>query len=127
MKNEQELIFRNETFQIIGAAMEVHKILGPGFLEAVYHEAMEIELTARKIPFESHKKLRIPYKSHILKQHYEADFLVYDKIIVEIKALDTLITKHHAQVLNYLKATKKRVGLLINFGEMSLVNKRFIL
>lgn len=127
MTNEQELIFRNETYQIIGAAMEVHKILGPGFLEAVYHEAMEIELTARKIPFESHKKLKIPYKTQILKQPYEADFLVYDKIIVEIKALESLITKHHAQVLNCLKATKKKVGLLMNFGEMSLVSKRFIL
>jgi len=127
MKEEKELVFRNETYQIIGAAMEVHKVLGPGFLEAVYHEAMEIELTVRKIPFESHKKLKIPYKSHILKQPYEADFLVFNEIIVEIKALETLITKHHAQVLNYLKATKKKVGLLMNFGEMSLVNKRFIL
>ena len=127
MKDEQELVFRNETYQIIGAAMEVHKVLGPGFLEAVYHEAMEIELTARKIPFESHKALKIPYKNHILKKPYEADFLVFNEIIVEIKALETLITKHHAQVLNYLKATKKKVGLLMNFGEMSLVHKRFIL
>jgi GxxExxY protein len=127
MKDEKELIFRNETYQIIGAAMEVHKILGPGFLEAVYHEAMEIEFIARSIPFESHKKLKIPYKSHILKQPYEADFLVFNEIIVEIKALEALITKHHAQILNYLKATEKKVGLLMNFGEMSLVNKRFIL
>jgi len=124
---KEELIFRDKTYKIIGTALEVHKILGPGFLEAVYHEAMEIEFTERKILFESHKLLKIPFKSHILKQPYEADFLVYDEIIVEIKALDQLIGKHHAQVINYLKATKKKVGLLINFGEESLVWKRFVL
>ena len=97
MEIKEELIFRDKTYKIIGTALEVHKILGPGFLEAVYHEAMEIEFSERQIPFESHKLLKIPFKSHILKQPYEADFLVYDEIIVEIKALDQLIGKHHAQ------------------------------
>ena len=127
MGKVQDLLYKEEVYQIVGAAMEVHGILGPGFLEAVYHEALEIEFTERLIPFESHKLLKIPYKSHILRQPYEADFLVFEKIIVEIKALDKLISKNEAQIINYLKATKIKVGLLINFGEESLVWKRFIL
>ena len=127
MKAAGEYLFSDKTRNIIGAAIEVHKVLGPGFLEAVYHEALEIELGLRSIPFESHKRLQIPYKSNILAQPYEADFLIYNEIIVEIKALDKLIGKHHAQVLNYLKATGKKVGLLFNFGETSLITKRFVL
>lgn len=127
MSGAGEYLFKEETGNIIGAAIEVHNVLGPGFLEVVYHEALEIELGLRKIPFESHKRLQIPYKTRILAQPYEADFIVYNEIIVEIKALDQLIGKHHAQVLNYLKATKKRVGLLFNFSETSLTTKRFVL
>ena len=124
MENKRKYLFKDETYKVIGVALEVHNILGPGFLEAGYHEAMEIEMGLRNIPFESHKALKIPYKDRILKQPYEADFLVYKEIIVEIKAADQLIGKHQAQVLHYLKATKKKVGLLINFGEESLKNKK---
>ena len=107
--------------------MEVHRILGPGFLEAVYQEALEIELSLRGIPYESYKRLKIQYKERYLKQGYEADFLVFEKIIVEIKAADKLISKNEAQILNYLTATKLKLGVLINFGEESLVWKRFVL
>lgn len=127
MNEESKFPLKEKTYEIIGAALEVHKILGPGFLEAVYHEALEIEFDLRGIPYESHRPIKIPYKERILDQPYEADFLVYSEIIVEIKALNQLIGKHHAQVINYLKATKIKVGLLINFGEMSLVWKRFVL
>ena len=122
-----ELLLKDEVYAIIGAAMEVHSVLGPGFLEAVYHEAMEIELRERGIPFESHKKLRILYKGHLLEKEYEADMVCYGQIVVELKALDRLTSREEAQLLNYLKATDLRVGLLINFGSTGKLEwKRFI-
>ena len=127
MGKVQDLLYKEEVYQIIGAAMEVHRILGPGFLEAVYQEALEIEFSLRGIPYESYKRLKIQYKERYLKQGYEADFLVFEKIIVEIKAADKLISKNEAQLLNYLTATKLKLGVLINFGEESLVWKRFVL
>jgi len=127
MEKVEGLLYKDEVYQIIGAAMEVHKVLGPGFLEAVYQEALEIEFILRGIPFESYKNLKIPYKESVLKKCYEADFVVFEKIIVEIKALDSIISKNKAQIINYLKATKLRLGVLINFGEESLVWKRFVL
>ena len=111
-----ELLLKNEVFAIVGATMAVYNELGPGFLEAVYHEALEIELTERGIPFESHKDLHIIYKGRTLKKEYEADFVCYGQIVVEIKAIDHLTGKDEAQLLNYLKATSLHVGLLINFG-----------
>ena len=127
MKSDGELLFKEEVYAIIGAAIEVHKELGPGFLEAVYHEAMEIELTSRNIPFESYKKLLIRFKEFQLKKEYEADFVCYDKIIVEIKALDVVAGKEEAQLLHYLKTTGFRIGLLINFGSVGALEwKRYI-
>ena len=111
-----ELLLKDEVFAIVGAAMAVYNELGPGFLEAVYHEALEIEFAARGIPFESHQSLRIIYKGRTLKKGYEADFVCYQQIVVEIKAIDRLTGKDEAQLLNYLKATGLHVGLLINFG-----------
>jgi GxxExxY protein len=111
-----ELLYKDEVYQIIGAAIEVHRELGPGFLEAVYQEAFEIELTGRGIPFEAQKSLTIKYKGRQLKKEYIADLVCYDKIIVELKAIDRLSSRETAQVLNYLKATGLRVGLAINFG-----------
>jgi GxxExxY protein len=111
-----ELIFKEEVYEIIGAAIEVHRELGEGFLEAIYQEAMEIELEERKIPFESQKTLPVHYKLRRLKKEYQADLICYDKIIVELKALDKLSKKEESQILNYLKATGMRVGVLINFG-----------
>ena len=109
------LIFKEEVYAIIGAAMAVHTELGSGFLEAVYQEALEIELAERSIPFEAIKTLKIYYKEHLLNKTYCADLVCYDQIIVELKALDRLTSSEEAQLLNYLKATQKQLGLLINF------------
>jgi GxxExxY protein len=123
-----ELIYREETFAILGAAIEVHRELGSGFLEAVYQEAMEIELGNRKIPFEPRKALTIAYKSYSLRKSYETDLECYEKIIVELKALDLLSGKEETQLLHYLKATGLRVGLLINFGSHGRLEwQRFVL
>jgi GxxExxY protein len=115
-----------KTFAIIGAAMEVHKELGGGFLEAVYQEALEREFTYQEIPYKSQPPVRIKYKGEPLKKKYEPDFICYDKVIVEIKAMDKLSSNEHAQIINYLKASELKVGLLINFGSKSLEHKRFV-
>ncbi len=111
-----DLICKQEVYDVVGAAMEVYNVLGPGFLEPVYQEALEIELTDRKIPFESQKELPIFYKGRRLKKTYIADFVAFGKLIVEIKALDRLTTREESQLFNYLKATGLQVGVLINFG-----------
>ena len=115
-----------KTYVIIGAAMEVHNELGNGFLEAVYQEAMEKELAYQEIPYKSQPQVRINYKGEPLKKKYEPDFICYDEVIVEIKAMDRLSSNEYAQIINYLKATKLKVGLLINFGCKSLEQKRFV-
>jgi len=115
-----------KTYAIIGAAMEVHKELGNGFLEAVYQEALEKEFTYQEIPFKSQPLVRIEYKGKPLKKTYEPDFICFDEVIVEIKAMDKLSGVEHAQIINYLKASKIRIGLLINFGSQSLQHKRFV-
>ena len=122
----KQFLFKEEGYQIIGACMDVHRQLGCGFLETVYYEALGIELTKRNIPFESEKKLNIYYKGQMLEKSYRADIVCYDKIIVEIKAIDGLILQHEAQLLNYLAATNLRVGYLVNFGMPSLQYKRLI-
>lgn len=116
----------SQTFKIIGAAMEVHKVLGRGFLESVYQEALSIEFQNKGIPFEQEHKIQISYKGCLLNKYFVADFLCYDSIIVELKALSSLDGGHEAQIINYLKATKFKYGLLLNFGEISLKYKRFI-
>jgi GxxExxY protein len=111
-----DLLYKDEVYAIIGAAMEVYNELGSGFLEPVYQEALELELQERGIPFDAQKKLHIRYKNHRLEQKYRTDFVVYEKIIVEIKALSHLTSHNEAQLINYLKATGLEVGVLINFG-----------
>ena len=113
----EDLLLKDEVYAIMGAAMEVHNELGAGFLEAAYQEAMEIEMTARSIPFVPQCDLRIQYKGHELKKAYCADFVCYGQIVVEIKAMRELSVREEAQLLNYLKATGLGVGLLINFGD----------
>ena len=123
-----ELICKEEVYALIGAAMEVYNELGPGFLEPVYQEALEIELAMRRIPFEAQKELRILYKGQIMRKLYIADFIVLGKIIVEMKGLESLTTREEAQLLNYLKGTGLEVGVLINFGSKgNLEWKRMIL
>jgi len=119
-------LFEKESYKIIGAAQEVHGVLGPGFLEKVYQDALEVEFKKKEIPFKREVQFRVEYKNEVLSSTYVADFVCYDKIIVEIKALDDLSSKHMAQVINYLKVTKYKLGLLINFGEKSLKTKRII-
>lgn len=110
------LIFQEETYQILGAAMEVHRVLGAGFLESVYQEALECELRERNIPFDSQKPIKIQYKNRILEKGFIVDLLCYNKIIIELKALEDMGSKENAQLLNYLKASGLKLGLLINFG-----------
>ena len=123
---EEEYLYQSETYKIIGAMMEVHKILGCGFLEAVYQEALAIEFDLQKIPYVKEKKLLLFYKEVQMEKFYVADFLCYDKIVVEIKALSALISTHDSIMINYLNATKFKVGILGNFGEKSLKYKRLV-
>jgi GxxExxY protein len=120
------MLYQDESYKIIGAAMTVHRELGCGFLEQVYQEALEIELQKQNIPFEREALLSITYDGVILKKQYVADFKCYDKIIVELKAVKELDNIDEAQVFNYLKATGYKLGLLINFGEPSLTYKRIV-
>lgn len=115
------------TYAVIGAAMEVHRQLGGGFLEAVYQEALAMELEARNVPFLREKELPVVYKGQVLSTSYRADFVCYDSVIIETKALSKLSGTEEAQIINYLKATGLEVGLLINFGGPSLEFKRFVL
>lgn len=116
-----------KTFEIIGAAMDVHRELGSGFLEAVYQEALGIEFGVRKIPFQKEIDLPICYKEVVLSTSYRADFICYGDIIVELKAISQMSGKEESQVINYLKATSLKIGLLLNFGSGQLEYKRFIL
>ncbi len=111
-----KLLFEQETFSIRGAIFEVYRELGCGFLESVYQECLEKELTARDIPFVAQPQLSLAYKGVDLKQTYRPDLICYNSIIVELKALSELKGEHRAQLLNYLNATSLRVGLLVNFG-----------
>jgi GxxExxY protein len=115
-----------QTCAIIGAAMEVHKHLGHGFLEGVYQEALAIEFVLRAIPFERESEISISYKGESLTCKYRADFVRFGEVIVELKALSALTSVDEAQVLNYLKATGYRRALLINFGAPSLQTRRFV-
>lgn len=115
-----------ETYAIIGAGIEVHRELGPGFRETAYHEALALALAERGIPFRSEVRLEIRFKGRVLRTHFRADFLCYDEVVVEIKALRELGGPDEAQILNYLRAIGRAKGLLLNFGAKSLEYRRFI-
>lgn len=124
--NMTKLLFKDEVFAIIGAAFEVHNNLGYGFLEAVYQEALEIELSAREIPYKAQSDVPVIYKGRPLKKQYTADLIINGAIIVELKAMNKLSSTETAQLLNYLKATGTKCGLLINFGGKKLEWKRMV-
>ncbi|MDD2773837.1 MAG: GxxExxY protein [Elusimicrobiales bacterium] len=125
---KETLLYRDEVFAIQGAAFEVYKEMGNGFLEAVYQECLSREFYARGIPFASQQPLRLAYKGAKLKQTYVPDFICYGKIIVELKGVKEVVPEHRAQVLNYLAASKLRLGLIINFGHYPKVQiERIIL
>ena len=105
-----------EVFQIQGAIFEVNGELGTGFLEAVYQEALALEFTSRRIPFVAKPILRLAYKGTMMAQTYSPDFICFDRVLVELKAVSDLAAEHRAQVINYLRATRLRLGLLVNFG-----------
>ena len=126
--NPTQLIHADETYAVVGAAMEVYYKLGTGFLEYVYQQALAVELSRRNIPFVEQRRFSIDYKGVILEKEYVADFVCYGKIIIEIKALSQLSTIEWAQVINYLKVSHMRVGLLFNFGSSGRLEwKKFVI
>ena len=119
-KSVEKIYCKEESGKILKACFEVHNELGNGFLEPVYQEALELEFKSQKIPYEREKLLPIMQKGHVLNKEYYADFVCYESIIVELKSVSVLVKAHRAQLLNYLNAANKKVGLLVNFGEKSL-------
>lgn len=122
-----DLIYKEEAYKVIGLCMEVHKILGKGHSEIVYKDALQYEFFKNNIPFEREKKYEIVYKGIVLPHNYFADFVVFNDIILELKAAESLSESHIKQTLNYIAAAKSRLGLLVNFGEDSLKYRRVIL
>ena len=111
-----EILFKKESYAIVGACFNVYKDRGYGFLEPVYQECCEIEFAFQKIPFLSQKELELAYRGQVLRQRYKPDFICFQKVIVELKAVSALADEHRAQLLNYLNATRMKLGLLVNFG-----------
>ena len=122
-----EFLFKEESYQLIGLCMEIHRELGMGFKEIVYKDALELELQNHKIPFIREKQFKIEYKGKILAHKYVADFIIHDKIILEAKAVPLIVDLYVDQTINYLKASSLRLGFIVNFGERSLKYKRLIL
>ena len=125
--SEQQYPLQDESYQIIGLCMEVHRILGRGLLEIVYKDAIEIEFNRQNVPYEREKKYEVKYKDVILPHNFFADFVVFDQIILEVKAQKGIVDEHFSWVINYLAISKCPLGLIVNFGENSLVTKRIIL
>jgi len=121
------ILFREESYAIMGACFEVYKRKGCGFTEPMYQECLEIELDLQRIPFVAQKSIALEYRGRPLKQRFQPDFVCYEKIVVEIKAVSSLTDEHRAQVLNYLSATGHQLGLLVNFGHHPKVEYERIL
>lgn len=111
-----EILFKDESFKIMGAMFEVYNEMGCGFLEPVYQECVELELADQEIPLAAQVQLRLNYKHHVLKSKYVPDAICYEKIVLELKAVKEITDEHRAQVHNYLKATGYRLGIIVNFG-----------
>ena len=122
-----EPLYKEESYKIVGLCMEVYNVLGKGYSEAVYKDALQHELRQNGVPFTRERQYTIEYKGVVLPHRYVADFIVYEKILLEVKAVETLIEAHIKQLLNYLATSKLRLGLLVNFGESSFVSKRIVL
>jgi GxxExxY protein len=121
-------LYQQEGYDFMAAVFDVYNEMGHGFLEEVYHESLELELTQRGISYLSRPKLALFYKGRLLKKQYEADLIVIGEIVVELKAVKALLPEHEAQLINYLRATRKRVGYLVNFGSFTKLEwKRFVL
>jgi len=125
--SEDKYPLQKESYDIIGVCMEIHRILGKGLLEIVYKDAIEHEFNLRKIPYDREKKYEVEYKGIVLPHYFFADFVVFDKVILEIKAQKGIVEEQISWVLNYLAISKCQLGLIVNFGENSLVTKRIIL
>ena len=124
---EEKIIFKEESYKIIGICMDIHNVLGKGHSEVIYKDAMEYEFKLANIGFDREQQFRIEYKNIVLPHYYFADFVVFNNIILEIKAIESLTSSHTKQTLNYLAASKLKLGVLINFGKDSLEYKRVIL
>ena len=122
-----DLIYKEESFEIIGICMDVHNQLGAGFLEIVYKDALEYEFNKLGVPYEREKKYEVVYKDTILPHKFYADFVVYDKIILEVKGVAAITGDFKAQCINYLKVSENRLALLVNFGELRLKHQRVVL
>ena len=118
---------QEENYIIIGICMEVHRILGPGLLEIVYKDALEIEFKNKNIPFEREKEFSIEYKGNILPHKFYADFIIYDEIILEVKTVKEINNEHIAQTLNYIKLASSQIGIIANFQNKSLTHKRLVI
>jgi len=122
----EDLLLKDEVYRIVGAAMEVSNTLGCGFLEAVYQEVLGMEFSDADIPFEAQKRIVITYKDKVLSKEYIADFVCFDRIIVEVKAIKKITEVEEAQIINYLRASKLPVGLIVNFGGTKMEWKRYV-
>lgn len=122
----EDYLHKEETFKIIGILFEVHKNLGKGFSEIVYKDAIEFEFNENKIPFEREKEFSVNYKKTTLKHKFYADFVVYDKVILEVKTVECLNNSHYNQCLNYLRVSNNEIALLVNFNSISLEYKRIV-
>ena len=121
-----ELLYKEESFKIIGICMEIHKTLGMGLKEINYKDAMEIEFIEQAIPYEREKRFAVKYKGKTLRNPYSADFLIYDSIILEVKSVVSIVPAHVYQAISYLSVSQQKLGMVINYGEKSLVWKRIV-
>jgi GxxExxY protein len=122
----EKIIYKDESYKIIGACMEVHTVLGSGFLESVYKDALELEFVKTGISFEREKEYYVDYKGTVLKHKYFADFILFDKIILEVKGISALSDEHIAQCMNYLKVSGCKLAILVNFGEVQMKFRRIV-
>ncbi|MGV8016951.1 MAG: GxxExxY protein [Ignavibacteria bacterium] len=122
--NDEDLLYKEESFKIIGVCFEIFNILGKGLLESVYKDAMEYEFKNKSIPYQREKLFKVKYKDIYLNHFFYADFIVFDKIILEVKAVSSIIDEHIKQTINYLSITGCKLGIIINFGDNSLRYKR---